>query len=572
MNSWRLNERHYGALVGLSKDEAGSVLGEENVMKWRKSWRTAPPPMRREDMYEWGKAAHAQPMTITKSKGRENEVVIERGVQVPDTESLQNCADRILPLWRFGIAPRLFQGDTVLVVAHANSIRSLLKHIDGDVMTNAQLRKISIPSAIPLIYDFATIQVEEVNGKAPTHKMRVLGKPTKLGMRGRYLASRELLELLHFDVDTSNLPSASSFLSSTSTSFDNNHEEYRRRMEKFHGKEVVEETDRAPGQRQKESEMTEMADKEHMDMFSSRDMLEDGGLQFRSLIEHGLRTAVDYADGVDSSVPVEVRDAFPTEGEGEGEGTGGAASVSTTPLSAARHSQQQNPGPSPTNQNNPAPGKQEAIVITDSSGTILYTNEAWSKLCGFSNDEVVGRTSSILQGPDSEGETVHRLGERLSSGLPAKARVLNYRKSGAAFVNEFEILPIYDWNHGFSAKGLVKGANGNFNGVNAHVPHKHDEDGASGDKTIAKDDPKFLHRWPAETSSSEDNMVRYSGPSHFVARLDESPDLHDVKPLTDDEKRLRDSGKSDGERGTVPTQDGVDSDTDDTFRRLRRKG
>jgi len=142
---------------------------------------------------------------------------------MPDTESLQQCASRIMPLWR-SIASRLHDGETVLIVAHANSIRSLLKHIDGDVMTDAQLMKISIPTAIPLIYDFESVASSGTTttttgivddgcdggrdgGPAVAQKdLRVKGVPTLLGMRGRYLASKDLLTLLDHKVPTSGLP------------------------------------------------------------------------------------------------------------------------------------------------------------------------------------------------------------------------------------------------------------------------------------------------------------------------------------------------------------------------------
>jgi 2,3-bisphosphoglycerate-dependent phosphoglycerate mutase len=74
VNSWRLNERHYGALVGLPKEEAGATLGAANVMQWRKSWRIAPPPMSRADVYELNMCEHAQPKTITTEKGRQSVV------------------------------------------------------------------------------------------------------------------------------------------------------------------------------------------------------------------------------------------------------------------------------------------------------------------------------------------------------------------------------------------------------------------------------------------------------------------------------------------------------------------
>jgi 2,3-bisphosphoglycerate-dependent phosphoglycerate mutase len=130
ISSWRLNERHYGALVGLSKEEAGRKLGQEKVMEWRRSWDQAPPKMEHEDFMDWRLAPWARPVTIISHPGKKNIVTREKGVTKPKTESLADCANRVLPLWVLGIAPRVARGETVLVVAHANSIRSMIRHID----------------------------------------------------------------------------------------------------------------------------------------------------------------------------------------------------------------------------------------------------------------------------------------------------------------------------------------------------------------------------------------------------------------------------------------------------------
>ena len=155
INSWRLNERHYGALVGLSKDEAGKKLGDAKVMEWRRytswsplhsyfflnsfiygcnpkrSWDLAPPPMDQEDLVDLSHVAWGKPMTVISHPGKQQIVTIEKGISVPRTESLADCAKRVWPLWMNGIAPRVARGETVLIVAHANSIRSIVKHIDN---------------------------------------------------------------------------------------------------------------------------------------------------------------------------------------------------------------------------------------------------------------------------------------------------------------------------------------------------------------------------------------------------------------------------------------------------------
>lgn len=196
INSWRLNERHYGALVGLSKDEAGKEMGDEKVMRWRKSWAEAPPPMLRQDLYAYKEAPWAQPVTIVHPPGNKPSTThTEKGLSMPLTESLQDCCHRVLPLWREAIYPHILKGETILIVAHANSIRAVVKHIDADTISDDCVRKINIPSAIPLVYDFA----EDPNrGVVPT------GKPNEFGMRGRYIASKALIVSLRQNLKNDN--------------------------------------------------------------------------------------------------------------------------------------------------------------------------------------------------------------------------------------------------------------------------------------------------------------------------------------------------------------------------------
>ena len=182
INSWRMNERHYGALVGLSKEEAAEQMGKELVNEWRKSWAVSPPPMLREDLYAYKEAPWAQPVTVVTEPGKESFTVTESsGAEMPVTESLEDCCNRVLPLWTSSILPRLLLGQCVLIVAHANSIRAIVKHID-EISTD-RVRTINVPSAIPLVYDFAR-----------QDKLLVpVGAPSSHGMRGRYVASRDLV-------------------------------------------------------------------------------------------------------------------------------------------------------------------------------------------------------------------------------------------------------------------------------------------------------------------------------------------------------------------------------------------
>jgi len=133
--SWRLNERHYGALQGLDKAETLEKYGEAQFMEWRRSFDVPPPPLA--DDAEW------------------SQVGDERYADVPDaelprTESLKLVIDRMLPYWESDIVPSLRQG-TVLVTAHGNSLRALVKHLDG--VSDEDIAGLNIPTGIPLVYE-----------------------------------------------------------------------------------------------------------------------------------------------------------------------------------------------------------------------------------------------------------------------------------------------------------------------------------------------------------------------------------------------------------------------------------
>jgi 2,3-bisphosphoglycerate-dependent phosphoglycerate mutase len=131
--SWRLNERHYGALQGLNKAEMAAKYGEAQVLAWRRSYDTPPPALTPDDpRYEGGDRRYA-------------------GVEVPLTESLKDTVARAVPYWQSGIAPALRAGKRVLVAAHGNSMRALVKHLDG--ISDEAIVKLNIPTGIPLVYE-----------------------------------------------------------------------------------------------------------------------------------------------------------------------------------------------------------------------------------------------------------------------------------------------------------------------------------------------------------------------------------------------------------------------------------
>lgn len=131
---WRLNERHYGALQGKNKTEIREKYGEEQFMTWRRSYDVPPPAIADDD--EWSQAADPRYGLLE---------------SVPRTECLKDVLGRLLPYWQDAIVPDLAAGRTVLVTAHGNSLRALVKHLDG--ISDDDIAGLNIPTGIPLRYD-----------------------------------------------------------------------------------------------------------------------------------------------------------------------------------------------------------------------------------------------------------------------------------------------------------------------------------------------------------------------------------------------------------------------------------
>jgi 2,3-bisphosphoglycerate-dependent phosphoglycerate mutase len=131
--SWRLNERHYGALQGLNKAEMAAKFGDAQVLTWRRSYDIPPPALEPNDpRYEGKDARYA-------------------GVEVPRTECLKDTVARVLPYWNATIAPAIRGGKRVLIAAHGNSLRALVKHLDQ--IGDAEIVGLNIPTGIPLVYE-----------------------------------------------------------------------------------------------------------------------------------------------------------------------------------------------------------------------------------------------------------------------------------------------------------------------------------------------------------------------------------------------------------------------------------
>ena len=134
--SWRLNERHYGALQGKDKKSTLEEFGEEQFMLWRRSYDTSPPPIADDDEFSQ--------VNDPRYASLPNEAR-------PRTECLADVVERLLPYWYDAIVPDLLTGKTVLVTAHGNSLRALVKHLDG--MSDEAVVGLNIPTGIPLLYE-----------------------------------------------------------------------------------------------------------------------------------------------------------------------------------------------------------------------------------------------------------------------------------------------------------------------------------------------------------------------------------------------------------------------------------
>src|SRR5690606_27019551 len=134
--SWRLNERHYGALQGKNKAQTRAEFGDEQFMIWRRSYDTPPPPLAEDNEF----SQHGDPRYANLPPEL-----------MPRTECLADVVDRMLPYWYDSIVPDLAAGRTVLVAAHGNSLRALVKHLDG--IDDQTIAGLNIPTGIPLVYE-----------------------------------------------------------------------------------------------------------------------------------------------------------------------------------------------------------------------------------------------------------------------------------------------------------------------------------------------------------------------------------------------------------------------------------
>jgi len=138
VNSWRLNERHYGALQGFNKAETAKKFGEEQVHLWRRSYDVRPPILEKTDQRYPGKDAKYKDLDPK---------------NIPVAECLKDTVDRFLPYWHNSMVPELKKGKKILVSAHGNSIRALVKYLDN--IRDGEITELNIPTGVPLIYELS---------------------------------------------------------------------------------------------------------------------------------------------------------------------------------------------------------------------------------------------------------------------------------------------------------------------------------------------------------------------------------------------------------------------------------
>ncbi len=163
--SWRLNERHYGALQGLNKAETAAKFGAEKVMEWRRSYDVKPPPLDKSDPRYPGHDPRYRDMNES---------------DIPLTESLADTVARFLPYWHEAIAPAIESGRRAIISAHGNSLRALVKYLDG--LSDDEIVRLNIPTGIPLVYELD-------DGLKPL-RSRYLGDPEDVERAKRSVADQ----------------------------------------------------------------------------------------------------------------------------------------------------------------------------------------------------------------------------------------------------------------------------------------------------------------------------------------------------------------------------------------------
>ncbi len=135
-HSWRLNEKHYGALQGLNKKETAQKFGEKQVLLWRRDYTTRPPALKKTDK------RHPKNNPLYENVSKKD---------LPDTECLKDTVERFVPYWKNNIVPELIEEKKIIISAHGNSLRALVKHLDN--ISEKKITNLNIPTGIPLVYE-----------------------------------------------------------------------------------------------------------------------------------------------------------------------------------------------------------------------------------------------------------------------------------------------------------------------------------------------------------------------------------------------------------------------------------
>lgn len=165
VKTWRLNERHYGALQGLNKAETAAKYGDEQVFVWRRSYDTPPPPLERED---------------PRYPGHERRYAEVPPDELPVCESLKSTVARVMPFWHDALAPAIKSGKRVLVSAHGNSLRAIVKYLDR--MSDEAVSKLNIPTGVPLVY--------QLDANLQPIRSEYLGDPREIAAKAKAVAEQ----------------------------------------------------------------------------------------------------------------------------------------------------------------------------------------------------------------------------------------------------------------------------------------------------------------------------------------------------------------------------------------------
>jgi 2,3-bisphosphoglycerate-dependent phosphoglycerate mutase len=167
ISDWRLNERHYGSLQGLNKSETAKKYGDDKVLIWRRSFDAAPPSLYPEDK------RHPKFDELYKKNDP---------IQLPNSESLKDTINRFMPLWNKNIKVEILSGKKVLIVAHGNSLRSLVKYLDK--MSSKEIINFNIPTGVPLVFDLNE-QLDPINKYYLGNKKEISKKIANVTTQGK---------------------------------------------------------------------------------------------------------------------------------------------------------------------------------------------------------------------------------------------------------------------------------------------------------------------------------------------------------------------------------------------------